>query len=278
MSPRTPIGDIAGFEDVPYWPLTQAADVARQFGVPGSIDLVAGAIQPVAIVGDTRGQDQREHAEIFSASGWVAANAGDSGLFEFHHPAESGALVALNTFLSALFEYATGSITSAARTLIQGETTPVTKLVVILDVCLSVTSITNAAGAFGGCQWINPGFGSAPVIIDVLPFMVATGGSYRNPAGVRARGRLWAGRRNDSSALPLQNPGGAVMGSSGPMCMLSLAGQGAQPWRPFENATPFLLLPGRGFAIGFGTFGVGQQTNVQAACSVVWKEIEVQRG
>lgn len=270
--PRT--GDIAGVEDVPYWPLAHDANVAAQFGLPGSIDLIAGAIQPVAIVGDTRGTNPSENAEIFSASGWVAAAAGDSGLFEFHHPREPQPF-ALGAFIGALFEFATGNTTGAVKTLIQGETNKVSKLVIVLDFVLSYTAVTNAAGVFGGAQWINPGFGSAPVLIDTLSTLIVAGGSYVGvSAGQRARAKLWAGRRNDGSALPLQNNAGAVLGSPGSMAMLaSIAG--GQPWRPFERATPFVMLPGRGFALGFGTFGVGQQSNVQAACSVIWKELPI---
>jgi hypothetical protein len=273
LSPRTPPGDIAGFEDVPFWPLTSQGNVAEQFGVPGSIDLVAGSVQPVAIVGDARGTNPEEHVEIFSASGWVAAAAGDAGLFEFHHPQEPAPFLVLPVLLNAIFDFASGNTTGAVKSLIQGETSRVSKLVVVLDVALSFTAVTNAAGTYGGVQWINPGFGSAPVLIDLLALLIATGSSYRSPAGTRARARLWAGRRNDGSALPLQG-NLSVAGSTGAMTMMS-SSTGAQAWHPFARATPFIMLPGRGFAIGFGTTGVGQQSNVQAACSVIWKEIPI---
>lgn len=274
--PRVYPGDVHGAEDVPFWPLARDANLAAQFGIPGAIDLVAGSIQPVAIVGDIRGQQSDQAAEIFTASAWVAANAGDAGLFEFHHPREPTPF-ALGAFISALFEVATGNTVNAVKTLIQGEPSKVSRLVVVRDVVLSYTSITNALGAWGGAQWINPGFGSAPVIIDVLATNIQPGSSYAGATSTKHRARLWAGRRADSSALPLQNNAGAVFGSPGSLTMLS-SSTGSQGWRPFGRATPFVMLPGRGFAIGFGASGAGTQTNVQAACSVVWEEVNVGDG
>jgi hypothetical protein len=265
--------DAKGLEDVPYFELAQDAGLGDAFGVPGAINLLAGCVQPVAIVGDVRGPNAEYHSEIFTASATVIANAGDSGLFEFHHPREPQPF-GLASLFTALFEFALGNTTGAVKALIAGETTPVTRLVVILDVALSWVSVTNALGPWGGIQWINPGFGSAPVIIDVLPTLIVTGGSYAGVAAStsKAHGRLWAGRRADSSALPVQNNAGAVFGSPGLLNLLS-GNTGAQPWRPFGKTGPFVLLPGRGFAIGFGATGAGTQTNVNAACSVAWKEI-----
>ena len=263
-----------GIEDVPYWELASDAGLAGAFGLPGAVRLLAGAVQPVAIVGDVRGPNAEYHSEIFTASAQVTSSAGDSSLFEFHHPREPQPF-SVGALFTAIFEIALGNTTGAVKALIEGEATPVTRLVVILDVTLTFLALTNAAGQFGGCQWIDPGFGSAPILIDLLPTLINTGGSYvgAGPAtSSKAHGRLWAGRRNDGSALPLQVNVG-VFGSPGVLTFVPTSA--GQVWRPFQGCGPFVLLPGRGFAIGFGTFGVGQQSNANVACSVIWKEIQL---
>jgi hypothetical protein len=269
-------GDPKGVEDIPYWEFRDAPDLAAQFSAEGPITKVAGFVQPVAIVGDSRGESD-VNAEIFCASAQVIANAGDAGLFEFHHLSEPiQSLAELTSILFGLAGF--GGVSNAVKSLILGTSGGVSRVVIILDLTLSVNTISNSAGAFGGVQWLAPlSFTAAsPAIIDTVPTLISPGSSFSGLGLVypKVRARLWAGRRADQSALPLQNNAGAVFGSPGAMGFTATAGQ-AQPFRPFDRATPFVLMPGHGFAIGWGTFGVGQQSNVNATCSVIWKEVGV---
>lgn len=272
-------GEPYGPEDVPFWEMLAGADLAQQLSASGPINKVAGFVQPVAVVGDSRGESD-VNAEVFTASATVAAAAGDAGLFEFHHPQEpAAALIELTSILFQLAGF--GGVSNAVQQLISSLTQSgagVSKVVVILDVAISMVSVTNSLGPWGGVMGLAPlSFTlAAPAIIDVLPTLIAPWSSFSGTGLVypKVRGRLWAGRRNDGSGLPAQNNAGAVFGMPGAMCLLPTNVNG-NPWRPFERCTPFVLMPARGFAIGFGTFGVGQQSNVNAACSVTWKEIAI---
>ena len=258
-----------GIEDVEFHAIAPEARLQGALGLPGPVRLVPNTIIPVAVVGD-QGRDNEIHAEIFTASAVVGSIAGLGTVFEFHHPLETVNL--LPQLWGTLFALGTGGgIPGAIKSIIQSSGTNISRLAVVLDVTLSVVAITNPGpGAWGGAAWIATSFGASPILIDTLPTPITVGTSILGTPNTRCR--FWAGRRSGGRGLDIQNVN-PVFGSPGAIGLVA-PNTGAQVFRPFERVTPFYVLPGRGFALGFPSI-IGSQTNANIAASVTWREVAI---